>query len=237
MIQALLQGRQTGAHGDLAPGGHEFLSRSRVQTPQNGKQRLVHALIPLNDATVKRRARYEDLRQLPSTLKPNDFMISLDVESAFFHVGIAPSHRKYFASHLAIPAFVKGIFIPLQPGGYWCCRLDNSPAHPSFDTPKHLQQYYYQVIEWSHYALALGWTASPRIWADVMNVVNCALKSQGIRTILYVDDLLAGCGNQQEAFMTRDIIAKTLTDSGIARSPTKGQWEPSQLASSARSLR
>ena len=46
MIQSLLQGRQTGAYGDLAPGGHEFLSRSRVQTPQNGKQRLFHALIP-----------------------------------------------------------------------------------------------------------------------------------------------------------------------------------------------
>ena len=168
VIQALLQGRQTGAYGDLAPGGHEFLSRSWVQTPQNGKQRLFHALIPLNDATVKRRARYEDLRQLPSTLKPNDVLISLDVESAFFHVGIAPSHRKYFASHLAIPAFVKGMFIPLHPDGYWCCKVDNSPAHPSFDTPKHLQQYYYQVIEWSHYALALGWTASPRIWADVM---------------------------------------------------------------------
>ncbi len=87
VIQALLQGRQTGAYGDLAPGGHEYLSRSRVQTPQNEKQRLVHALIPLNDATVKkRRARCEDLRQLSSTLKSNDFLISLDVESAFFHV-------------------------------------------------------------------------------------------------------------------------------------------------------
>ena len=58
----LLQGRKTGAYGDLAPGGQEFLSRSRVQTPKNGKQRLVHTLIPLNDATVKRRARYEDPR-------------------------------------------------------------------------------------------------------------------------------------------------------------------------------
>ena len=42
VIQALLQGRRTVAYGDLAPGGHEFLSRSRVQTPQNGKQCLVH---------------------------------------------------------------------------------------------------------------------------------------------------------------------------------------------------
>ena len=85
------------------------------------------------------------------------------------------------------------------------------------------------MIEWSHYALALGWTVSPRIWDDVMNVVNCALKSHGIGTILYVDDLLAVCGNQQEALMVREIIAKTLTDLGISRSPTKCQWEPSQV--------
>jgi hypothetical protein len=100
-----------------------------------------------------------------------------------------------------------------------CTSVDRHPQAPP----------YYQVMEWSHYALALGWMASPRIWADVMNVVNCALKSQGIRTILYVDDLLVGCGNQQEAFMAREIIALTLSESGISRSPTKGQWEPSQV--------
>ena len=47
-----------------------------------------------------------------------------------------------------------------------------------------------------------------------------------IRTILYVDDLLVDSGNHQEAFMGREIITKTLTDSGISRSPTKGHWEP-----------
>ncbi len=109
---------------------------------------------------------------VPFHLTPKRFMISLDIESAFFHVGIAPSHRKYFASHLKITACVKGIFIPLQPGGYWYFRLDNNPASPSITTPKHLHHCYYQVIEWSHYTLALGWTASPRIWADVMNIVN-----------------------------------------------------------------
>ena len=55
------------------------------------------------------------------------------------------------------------------------------------------------------------------------------LKRAGIRTLLYVDDLLTCCGTETEAFIAREIIAKTLEDAGITRSPTKGQWTPSQV--------
>ncbi len=44
---------------------------------------------------------------LTSVVRPQDFMLSLDVESAYFHVPIHPSHRKFFAPHLALPLFVK----------------------------------------------------------------------------------------------------------------------------------
>ena len=100
---------------DLAPGGDQFLSRSRVHTPPGkGKQRIVHALCSLNEATVKRQTTYEDLRMLKSVVKPQDWMLSLDVESAFFHVPIHPKHRKFFSSHLALPLFVKNMFSELQ---------------------------------------------------------------------------------------------------------------------------
>jgi hypothetical protein len=101
-IQALQEGRKIGAYTDLATGGQQYLSRSRVSTPLHGKKRLVHALCPLNNATVKQRTRYETLKCLPNILKPNDFMVSLDVESAFFHVAIADSHRKFFSSHFTM---------------------------------------------------------------------------------------------------------------------------------------
>jgi hypothetical protein len=52
-IQDLLKGRRIGAYQDLAEGGEQFLSRSRVHTPPGkGKQRIVHALCSLNEATV-----------------------------------------------------------------------------------------------------------------------------------------------------------------------------------------
>jgi len=98
-IQALQEGRKIGDYTDLAAGDQQYLSRSRVSTPLHGKRRLVHALFPLNNATVKQPTRYETLKSLPNILKPNDFMVSLDVESDFFHVAIAESHRKYFSSH------------------------------------------------------------------------------------------------------------------------------------------
>ena len=50
---------------------------------------------------------------LKSVVKPQDFMLSLDVESAFFHVPIHPKHRKFFSNHLALPLFVKNKFIEL----------------------------------------------------------------------------------------------------------------------------
>ena len=41
----LLKDRRIGVYQDLAPGGEQFLSRSRVHTPPGkGKQRIVHAL-------------------------------------------------------------------------------------------------------------------------------------------------------------------------------------------------
>jgi hypothetical protein len=91
-LQALQDGRKIGAYTDLAPGGgrgQQYLSRSRVSTPLHGKRRLVHALCPLNNASVKQPTRYETLKSLPNILKPNDLMVSLDVESVFFHVAIA----------------------------------------------------------------------------------------------------------------------------------------------------
>jgi hypothetical protein len=66
---------------------------------------------------------------LKSVVRPQNFMVSLDVESAFFHVPIHPKHRKFFSSHLALSLFVKNKFIELQSGGYFVCtRPDLAPS-------------------------------------------------------------------------------------------------------------
>jgi hypothetical protein len=176
-IQDLLKGRRIGAYQDLAPGGDQFLSRSRVHTPPSkGKQRIVHALCSLNETTVKRQTSYEDLRMLKSVVKPQDFI---------------------------------GYFV--------CSRPDLAPPVPSAQTPLHLRHLYHQVVEFSHAALPLGWTSSPRIWTSVMSVVAAALRRHGMRTLLHVDDLLIACSSFEEASRARQIIEDTLLVTGIVR--------------------
>jgi hypothetical protein len=114
VIKDLLKDRLIGTYQDLASGVEQFLSRSRVHTPPDkGKQNIVDALCNLNETTVKRQTTYEDLHMLKSAVRPQDFMLSLDVESAFFHVPIHPKHRKFLSSHLVLPFFVSNKFIEL----------------------------------------------------------------------------------------------------------------------------
>jgi hypothetical protein len=188
----------------------------------------VHRACPLqpHKATVKRQTTYEDLRMLKAVVKSQDFMLSLDVESAFFHVLIHPKHRKFFSSHLALPLFVKNKFIELQPGGYFVCsRPDLAPPVPSAQTPLHLRHLYHQVVEFSHATLPLGWTSSPRIWTIVMSVVTAPLRRHGMHTLLYVDDLLIACSSFEEASRARQIIEDTLLAAGIVRAPLKGCFD------------
>jgi hypothetical protein len=191
-IQDLLKGRRIGVYQDLAPGSDQFLSRSRVHTPPDkAKQCIVHVLCSLNDTPAKRQTTYEDLHMVKSVVRPQDWMLSLDIESAFFHVPIHPKHRKFFSSHLTLPLIVKNKFIEVQPGGYFVCsRPDLTSSVPSAKTPLHLCHLYHQVVEFSHASLPLGWTCSTRIWTRVMSVVPAALRRHGMHTLLYVDDLL-----------------------------------------------
>jgi hypothetical protein len=52
-------------------------------TLTNNSQRFVYVLSNLNEATVKRQTTYEDLHMLKSVVRSQDWMLSLDVESAF----------------------------------------------------------------------------------------------------------------------------------------------------------
>jgi hypothetical protein len=122
-----------------------------------------------------------------------------------------------------IPLFVNNKFIELQPGFYFVCtRPDLASLVPSAQTPLHLLHLYHQVVEFSRASLPIGWTNSPRIWTSVMSVVAATLHRHGIRTLLYVDDLLIVYSSFEEASRSRQIIEDTLLTVVIVRVPLKG---------------
>ena len=100
-----------------------------------------------------------------------------------------------------------------------------SPLVPSAQTPMYLRHHYHQVVEFSHASLPLGWTSSRRIWTSVMSVVAAALRRHGMRTLLYVDDLLIACSSFEESSRARQIIEDTLLAAGIVRAPLKGCFD------------
>ena len=58
-----------------------------------------------------------------------------------------------------------------------------------------------------------------------MSVVAAALRRHGMRTLLYVDDLLITCSSFEEASQARQIIEETLLAAGIVREPLKGCFD------------
>ena len=134
VLQDLQDGLKIAAYMDLVPGGKQYLSRSRVSTPQ----KLLKGFLSISLSLTQ-----------TDTYTHNDFMVSLDIESALFHVDIAESHRKYFSSHFAVQTFLKGTFIPTQSSGYWCCTNPKLSPTPSSSARPHVRHFYYQVIEWS----------------------------------------------------------------------------------------
>ncbi len=58
-----------------------------------------------------------------------------------------------------------------------------------------------------------------------MSVVAEALHRHGMRTLLYVDDLLIVCSSFEEVSRARQIIEDTLLAAGIVRAPLKGCFD------------
>ena len=58
-----------------------------------------------------------------------------------------------------------------------------------------------------------------------MSVVAAALRRHGMRTLLYVDDLLIACSSFEEASRVRQIIEDTLLAAGKVRSSLKGCFD------------
>lgn len=61
-----------------------------------GKDRLVVDLRFFNQLIQSRPFHYQRLAYFLSSLTPDDHLVSWDMQDAFYHVHVHPSHRQYF---------------------------------------------------------------------------------------------------------------------------------------------
>ena len=104
VIQDLSKGDSLGAYAPLRPQGSNFLCRARVHTQASGKQRMIQNYRYLNSFCKKQTCRYEQVKDLHKLLRPHDWLLSLDVSAAYWHVPLHPATAHYLSFHLALPA-------------------------------------------------------------------------------------------------------------------------------------
>ncbi|KAL0148789.1 hypothetical protein M9458_055967 [Cirrhinus mrigala] len=73
-----------------------FYSRYFLVPKKGGGLRPILDLRHLNRALMKRPFKMITLKQILSHIRPGDWFFSLDLKDAYFHIQIAPHHRRFF---------------------------------------------------------------------------------------------------------------------------------------------
>ncbi len=72
-----------------------FYSRYFVVPKRDGGLRPILDLRPINRALCKRPFRMITLKQILAQIRPGDWFASVDLKDAYFHIQIAPHHRRF----------------------------------------------------------------------------------------------------------------------------------------------
>ncbi len=72
-----------------------FYSRYIVVPKRDGGLRPILDLRPINRALCKRPFRMLTLKQILAQIRPGDWFASVDLKDAYFHIRIAPHHRRF----------------------------------------------------------------------------------------------------------------------------------------------
>ena len=213
VLEDLDKGDRLGAYQPLVSGGADYLARSRVHTQPNGKRRIILNFRHVNAACQKQTCRYEGVKDLHTLLRPGDWLLSLDLSAAFWHVPLHLSAARYLSFHFAVPRSY------VHPDG---SRRPIPPPPGSYIVDD------YHVIERSCAALPFGWTSSPFVFTKVVKVLARAMRARGIRCLWFIDDCLVALPTRAQAIRARAVIEEMLAGAGFTKAPDKGVWEPCQ---------
>ncbi|XP_078616244.1 uncharacterized protein LOC144884664 [Branchiostoma floridae x Branchiostoma japonicum] len=177
-IQSLLQ---KGAITEVLPTPGEFVASLFLVPKKSGGWRPVVNLKPLNQYVLAPHFKMEGLQDLKSLIRPGDWMASLDIQDAYFHIPIHPSFRK-------------------------------------------LLRFQFQSRLWEFQVCPFGLNCIPRAFTKITKPIIAVIRSQGIRIIIYLDDILILGTSAQECRDNLKFVIDLLTSLGFLLN-----WEKSQL--------
>ncbi|HJS83402.1 MAG TPA: DNA N-6-adenine-methyltransferase, partial [Nitrososphaera sp.] len=113
-------------------------------------------------------------------------MIKIDLEDAYYHVGIHPDYQRFF-------------------------------------------QFQWKENIFQFLCMPFGYNDAPRLFTQMMKVVAKEIRLQGIRLVIYMDDLLILSPTMEQAQRDRDTVLKILKNFGLTISTKKSVLSPAQI--------
>ena len=159
--------------------------------------------------------KFETLKRLQYLSRPGDWALSMDIEDGFHCCSVHQEDRKFMTfnfqgtliRHAVLPFGWTGsphVFVKIMSV---LTRLLRSP-----DVPARLGD------------------ISPAVWLELRDKIlgRSELKYTSLRTLPFCDDYLQLFRTRADAILGREQIQRTLDFLGLAASPTKCIWEPTQ---------
>jgi len=187
----------------------DFVSRAFI-VEHNGKRRLVLNFAHVNDFHVKRTCRYESLGVLRRLMRRGDWLWSIDLASAYHHVGMHPDSQKYFTFAIETSQGVEYFSASALSFGWTL-------------SPWYFTQTMKPIVAFMRGQAS---TAS-RPHATRLPAPRVP---HPLRALPWLDDfmfMLQGSASYEEALLARDFSFTTFDRLGVGRNVLKGQADPS----------
>ncbi|WP_297403118.1 reverse transcriptase domain-containing protein [Hydrogenophaga sp.] len=175
----------TGVVEPLQTTSHCALSSFFVVPKKGGKWRGVLNLRWVNSFIQPRHFKMEGMREMRTLVRKGDWMTSVDLQSAYWHVPVHRDYRRWLA----------------------------------FQTPRGAFQFA---------VMPFGVSCAPRVFTKLMRDVIALLREQGIRLIIYLDDMLILAASREESLRHTHIALRLLYDLGLAINTDKSALTPSR---------
>ena len=179
----------------LAARGHRAAARTSqyalsnffVVPKKGGQWRGVLNLHWVNTYIEPHHFKMEGLKDVRSLVRKGDWMTSIDLHSAFWHIPVHPDHRRWLA----------------------------------FETPRGIFQFA---------VMPFGVSCAPRIFTKLMRDVVALLRRQGVRMVIYLDDMLILASSKEESRRHTLLALRLLFELGLAINTDKSALTPSRTS-------
>jgi hypothetical protein len=115
--------------------------------------------------------------------------------------------------------------------GDWLTKLDLKDAYltvPIFEGHRKFLQFKWEGVLFEFVSLPFGLSSAPWAFTKLLRVVVAFLRKNGIRLVIYLDDILIAASSQTEAKVAVKRVRSLLESLGFVISDEKSSEEPSQ---------